>query len=505
MFTLLILAAALISSPASATDIVIATAEEMQGVDSQQVNWVYVPHELLYETLFHLDPKTNAFLPALASAWEQTDNNELIFTIPSGERTLSNGKPLTPELIKASFERYMKISPYSDDFAAVESIRVEGDKLIFVCNSPPPPAMVSMATPFSGVIDAEEAESKGDEAVKSDIPTFGPFKVDEWVQGSHVRMVPNENFSTYNPMVSNKGPVKVDSVTVRFIPDDFTRISELQAGEVDIVYGVPSERVEALKKDANLDFYTKMQEGADMLYLQPSAKGLTDPKVRTAIMRAINRKELVAALSGAAEERYGILAPTMIGFSADFEEEAAKNYFYDPEESARLLDEAGYVQGSGGIRAKGDEKLDFTFLVPFDVPSLRKMAPVIQSQLKAVGINLNIREFEDQYVKQTAIDRKNEISMRQYIWPDGDMLTWLAHTDSGYFNYTDIDQLIEEGRKNSDPAVRAKAYEPAQRAIMEQGLIIPLVSNTEYRAFRKELKNLVFTPLYLFLNDAVRD
>jgi len=501
----LVCAALFAAEKASALDIVLATAEEPQGIDVQQINWVYLPHELMYEPLFCLDSATNDFVPALASAWRITDNNELVFTIPRDGRKLSNGKPLTPELVKAVFERYLKISPYADDLAAVESIKVEGDDVIFVCNAPPTPAMVSIAEPYGGIVDVEEAEKKGDEAVKSDIATYGPFKVDEWVQGSHLRLVPNENFKTYNPLLQNKGPVKLDSVTIRFIPDNFTRISELQAGDVDIAYSVPAERVEALKQDPNIEFNTKLQTGADILYIQPEAKGLTDVKVRLAVLRAINRKELIDALSGTAEERYGILAPTMIGYSQEFEDEAAKNYSYDPKEAARLLDEAGYKPGSDGIRAKGDEKLEFTFLVPFDIPTLKMMAPVIQSQLKAVGISLNIREFEDQYVKQMARDKKNEISMRHYSWPDGDMLTWLAHTDSHYYSYPDIDKLIEDGRINPDPNVRAKTYAIAERAIMERGIIVPLVSNTEYTAYRKDLKNLVFTPMFLFLNDAVRN
>jgi peptide/nickel transport system substrate-binding protein len=493
------------AAPASAMEIVLATAEEMQGVDVQQINWEYLPHELIYEPLFHLDPATNAFVPAAASAWKLTDKNELVFTVPRDGRKFSNGAPFTPEAVKASFERFIRISPYTDDMAAVESIRVEGDDVIFACNSSPVPAMVNISTGYGGIVDVKEAEEKGDEAVKSGIATYGPFKVDEWVQGSHLRIVPNENYKTFNPLVSNKGPVDIDAVTVRFIPDSFTRIQELQAGDVDVIYNVPSERIDALKKDPNIELYSKSQQGADILYIQPEAKGLTDIRVRLAVLRAIDRRELIAALSGMAEERYGILAPVMIGFSREFEEEAAKNYSYDPEEAARLLDEAGYRIGTDGIRTKDGEKLDFEFLVPFDVPTLKKIAPVIQSQLKKAGINLNIREFEDQYVKQTARDRKNQISMRHYSWPDGDMLTWLAHTDSGYFNYPEIDKLIEAGRESADPEVRADVYAVAERAIMEKGIIVPLVSNIDYSAYRKELKGVVFTPLFIFLNDAKRD
>lgn len=184
------------ASPVNAIEIVLATAEEMQGIDVQQINWEYLPHELIYEPLFHLDPKTNAFVPAAASAWKITDKNEIIFTVPRDGRKFSNGTPFTPEAVKASFERFIRISPYTDDMAAVESLKVEGDDVIFICNSSPVPAMVNISTAYGGIVDVTEAGEKGDEAVKSGIATFGPFKVDEWVQGSHLRIVPNENFKT---------------------------------------------------------------------------------------------------------------------------------------------------------------------------------------------------------------------------------------------------------------------------------------------------------------------
>jgi peptide/nickel transport system substrate-binding protein len=337
------------------------------------------------------------------------------------------------------------------------------------------------------------------------VVTFGPFQLEEWVQGSHLRLIPNPYYGTYNPMVKDKGPVKIDALTLRFIPDSFTRVQELVAGDVDIAFDVPGERVESLKKNPDIQLDERFQLGADIIYLQPDAKGLTDVRVRHGIARAIDRKELVTALSGFAEERYGILAPAMIGFSQEFEDEAAKDYSYDPAAAAKLFDEAGYVAGNDGVRAKDGEKLEFTLLVPFDVPTLKIMAPVLQSQLKKAGVNLNIREFEDQYVKQTAKDRKNEVSLRHYIWPDGDMLTWIAHSDSGYFSYPDIDELIVEGRKSADPAVRAKAYAAAEREIMNRGLVIPLVTNIEYTAFRKNIKNLIFLPTYFIINNVVKE
>ncbi|MDR1509099.1 MAG: ABC transporter substrate-binding protein [Synergistaceae bacterium] len=493
-------------APASAAELVIATPDEIQGTDVQQVTWDHVVHQLLFEPLFHLAPDLKSFAPGTASVWKMSgDNREIRFTVPQG-RKFSSGAPLTAEAVKASFDRYLKISPYADDYASLDSVSVEGDDIIFSFKSSPAPAMLSLSSVYGGAVDAKDAESKGQENAKSDIESYGPMKVGEWVQGSHIRLVPNEDYLTYNTLVQNKGPVKIDAITVRFVPDNFTRTQELQAGDVDMIYNVPGERVEALKKDPNIELSSFLQSGCSLLNLNPESPGLSDIAVRRAITRAINRTELVAALSGAAEERYGLISPAMIGFSREYEDEAARLFSFDANEAARLLDEAGYKPGTDGVREKDGTRLDFTFMVAFDIPSAKKMAPVIQAQLKKIGVNANIREFERQYVNQACRDKKYDIATRSYVWGDADMLTYLFHTESEYYSYPDIDALIEAGRESPDPQERAKAYAAAERAIMGKAIAVPLVSDIDYTAYRKSVKGLILTPLkMIFVNDISKE
>ncbi|MDR1966578.1 MAG: ABC transporter substrate-binding protein [Synergistaceae bacterium] len=501
-----VLGAFMACSPASGAELVIATPDEIQGTDVQQVTWDHAVHQLLFEPLFHLAPDLKSFVPGVASEWKMSpDNREIRFTIPQG-RKFSSGEPLTATAFKASFERYLEISPYADDYAALNEIKVEGDDIIFSFKASSAPAMLSLSSVYGGAVDAKDAASKGPEQAKSDIESYGPMKVDEWVQGSHIRLVPNENYATFNTLVQNKAPVKMDAITVRFVPDNFTRVQELQAGDVDMIYNVPGERVEALKKDPNIELASSLQSGCSFLNLNPDVPGLSDIAVRQAILRSINKAELVASLSGVAEERYGMLSPSMIGFSREYEDEASKLFSFDPNEAAKLLDEAGYTPGSDGIREKDGVRLDFTFMVAFDIPSAKKMAPVIQAQLKKIGISANIREFERQYVNQACRDKKYDIATRSYVWGDADMLTYLFHTESQYYSYPDIDALIEAGRESPDPAERAKAYAVAQRAVMEKAIAVPLVSDIDYTAYRKSVKGLILTPLkMIFVNDVSKD
>lgn len=494
-----------VASSAGAVEVVIATPEEPQGTDVQQVTWDNIVHQLLFEPLFYLAPDMKTFVPAAASKWEMSkDGKTLSFEIPAG-RKFSDGEPLTAEAYKKSIERYLKISPFAEDLAAVKEVQVKGNTLNFIYKASAAPSMLSLGTAYGGAVEVKDAEKQGLDKAKSNIQSYGPMKMDKWVQGSHIRLVPNPDYKTFNPIVKNKGPIKVDAITIRFIPDSFTRVKELQAGDVDMIYNVPGERVAALSKDPNVVLHKSLQNGCDLLYINPQIPGLSDVKVRRAMNLAINRKELVAALAGTAEPRYGLLSPAMIGYSAAYEAEAAKQFAFDQKKAEALLDEAGYKMGKDGVRSNGKTKLAFTMLVAFDIPSAKKTAPVIQAQLKKVGITLNLREFERKYVNQACRDKKYEIATRSYIWADADMLTYLFHTESDYYSFPDVDKLIEAGRENPNPEVRAVAYAKAQKAIMDKAVAIPTVSNIDYTAYRKSLTGIILTPIKtIFVSDIAK-
>ena len=490
---------------AGAVEVVIATPEEIQGTDIQQVTWDNVVHQLLFEPLFYLAPDMKTFVPAAASKWEMSEDGRVLsFEVPQG-RKFSNGEPLTAEAFQKSVERYLEICEYADDLAALDKTQVEGDTLNFIFKASPAPSMLSMGSVFGGAVEVKDAEKQGQDKSKSNINSYGPMKTDRWVQGSHIRLVPNPDYYTFNPLVENKGPIKVDAITIRFIPDSFTRVKELQAGDVDMIYNVPGERVAALSKDPNIVLHSSLQNGCDLLYINPEVTGLSDVRVRRAMNLAINREELVAALADTAEPRYGLISPAMIGYSAEYEAEAAKQFAYNQKEAEALLEEAGYTMGKDGIRTDGKTKLEFTMQVAFDIPSAKKTAPVIQAQLKKIGIALNLREFERIYVNRACRDKKYEIATRSYIWADSDILTFLFHTDSGYFSFSDVDELIEAGRVDPNPEVRAVAYAEAQRAIMDKAIVIPTVSNMDYTAYRKSLTGIILTPIKtIFINDIAK-
>src|SRR6185503_1340898 len=71
-------------------------------------------------------------------------------------------------------------------------------------------------------------------------------------------------------------------------------------------------------------------------------------------------------------------------------------YTFDPDKSAKLLDEAGWKVGSDGIREKDGKKLTLELVCCFpDPPSNGRTSELLQAQLKKVGIDVTITNMPD--------------------------------------------------------------------------------------------------------------
>ncbi len=473
---------------APASEIVIATPEEIEGTDIQQIEWENIVHSLVTVPMIRFNRDMSAVKPFMVSDWSlSADGKTMKLTIPQG-LTFSSGNPLTADAIKASFDRYLKISPYATDLEALDKITTEGNVLVMHWKAPPVPALVSLASSYGGLVDVKTAAKITAEEFNRRVVGYGPMVVDEWVQGSHIALKRNPNFKSTFPEAGNQGPSLVDKITVRFIPDDFTRVTEIQSGNVDIIWRVPLENVADLEADDDIVLHSYLQAGCVMFYVNPEAPNLTDVRVRRALQKGVNRQELVAVLANNAQVRHGIMSASMAGFSQKYEDMFAKEYGYDFKAASALLDQAGWKDTNGdGIRDKAGQKLTITAMIGTDYPSSKKTAPVIQAQYKKLGVELKLREFEGKYIKQAVRDKKFDLGARRYQWADGDMLTYLFHTDSKNYAFADIDQLVNQGRYELDPAKRAEIYGQAQALVMEKGLAIPLVTNVNYVAVRKNI------------------
>lgn len=340
-----------------------------------------IPNPSIYETLVGL---THDFdiEPRLAESWEFVEPNTWRFTLRQGV-LFHDGTPFTAEAVAwtlarvaAAGGRTMKIGDDSvaiiDDFT-VEVTPAEQNVLL----------PLQLTSPRDGSIMAP-----GTLNPEVRIGT-GPFKEVEYVAGErHVV----EAFADY--WGTKAGLAKL---TFRYMPDPTTRMLALQAGDVDIVFDVPRESASLLT-------------GADGRRLVTSAVGAyhslsfnihgqapydlgQDPVIREAVSISIDREAIInGGWQGFAATNNTMVPEGVLRDAVSL----VTGPVYDPERAAQILDDAGWVVGSGGTRAKDGRPLRLTMIVGYPSAEIhRPMPELVQAQLSEVGIELELVQTPD--------------------------------------------------------------------------------------------------------------
>lgn len=489
--------------------LVIAIQDEIEGADIQQIGWDNIVHQLLYEPLITFSSDLSEIQPCFAESYEiSPDGLEITFHLYPDSK-FANGDPLTAESVKKSVERMKEISEYGGDVEAIREVHVVDDTTVtYILSKPAPYMWASLASSYGGVVDVDKADEMGKDEFNRNAVGNGPYLLEDWQAGSQVVLKKNPYYKTTNPNVKNKEPLQADTVIIRFIPDEFTRISELEAGNVDVVFDVPAANVTDLKENPDVTTYSYKQAGVNYMMFQTENSPVNNKKVRQAINIGLDRDALADTLDNVVTPQYGFLSDAQAGFSSEKEQEYADKYHFDPDKAKQLLKEAGYSDRNGdGFVDQNGVNLAIEYASPTDKASGKAAAPVIQAQMKALGIDFQIREYEQSYIKQLVRDNKFQAASRNYTWNDADILYYVFTEASGYpWHDSAVTDALTKARYETDPAVRIKDYETAQDALFAQMPAVALFADNYCIAASNKIKGLVVTnDGRVFFNDVTKE
>ncbi len=180
----------------------------------------------------------------------------------------------------------------------------------------------------------------------------GPFVFEEWITNDHASATANAEYWG--------GAPHLDEFIYKVVPDATAGVQQLRTGEIDWFSGIPGASVQDLE---GADVETVVTETLSFTFygynMDPEKTPLfQEPAVRQALFYALDREAMIDAIS----EGYGTVAiGTMPILSWAYNPDGIEEpYAYDPDRARELLDEAGWVEGSDGIREKDGERLAFT-------------------------------------------------------------------------------------------------------------------------------------------------
>ncbi len=174
----------------------------------------------------------------------------------------------------------------------------------------------------------------------------GPFRLKDWVMGSHLIVTAFDAFVLGRP--------KVDEIEVRFIPDDETLAANLLAGTVEVVLGrslagpQAAQVVTAWGGRGHMDLSHSSWIALYPQFIDPNPAVMLELPFRKAALHAINRQELVdELLPGQTSVADSWLLPGQPQYQ-EIEARSVTRYPYDPRRAEVLLSGLGYSRGADG-------------------------------------------------------------------------------------------------------------------------------------------------------------
>jgi peptide/nickel transport system substrate-binding protein len=345
---------------------------------------------------------------------------------------------------------------------------------------------------------------------------FGPWKVDHWTPQVEMLLVPNPNYSlTDKPLLNRiliKEGVALDSA-----------YQQLKAGDIDMLHGEavlvePPNAADLRANGVTIDNVPSASwEHIDFYFGYAPFK---EKAVREAFMRGINRQRIVDVVyKGTTKVENGVVPPLVKfalenpDYAKNYPELAAKyklpQYPYDRAAANKMLDDAGWVKGSDGIRAKGGVKLSFEYGTTNN-PTRIAVQTLVQDDLKQLGVDAVLKQYPaGQYFDPQGPINKGTCKICQFaytqtsisdfsIWDESRVPTddnpnlpnrQQYTTANGAVNakkVTDANQLFNS---DLDPKIQAESSAIAQVGVMTDIAVIPLFQRLNIEFYRATLVN----------------
>jgi peptide/nickel transport system substrate-binding protein len=405
------------------------------------------------------------FRPRLASRWEFSDDHKVLTLYLREDVRWHDGTPLTADDVTFTYELAMDPATgagrYASLFAQVRSVKALDPLTVQVTHSEP------AVTALQGweallILPRHRGESAGTERR---VLGTGPFRLEEWKTGRELTLVAHDDYWGGRP--------HLDRIVFRIIPDAHTRFEALRTGEIDLTSVAPADWpiARSLPSDGPLHFLRFQYRKVYFIAWNGDGSNpfFADPRVRRAMTHALDRQGFVdTVLHGLGRVATSTFVPGTWAHHA-----GSQPLPYDREESARLLQQAGWSDGDGdGIRDRDGQAFRFTLHVYSQDANAQRLAELLQDSLRRLGIAMEIRRLELAAFLQHLRGRDFQAQMSAWTLdadPDPFDFWHSSQTPSGanYAGYADaeMDRLCEEGRREFDPGRRAALYAEVQELL----------------------------------------
>jgi oligopeptide transport system substrate-binding protein len=435
----------------------------------------------IFDGLVQFDAELNP-MPAIAEFWEASHDGRIwTFTLRQGVR-FHHGREVTAQDFVYSFSRFLnsqKSVPVTKFFLRVQGAQdfmqgktqhVEGLKALdrytlqLLLEEPLAPSLLLLALANAYVVPQEEVERQEERFGRSPVGT-GPFKFVRWEQNKEIVLEANDQYYEGRPFLN----MLVYKIVAGSRLEE--RFAEFLRGDLEETI-IPSDKTEEVRTNPQYQRYQRVSRPAlSLIYIgfNTQPKPFDDKRVRQAFNYAVNKEAIVREITQMRTlPATGALPPGMLGYDPELQ-----GYPYDPAKAELLLAEAGYPHGAGFpvVQLWTGHKAEST----------KAELTAYQQYLAHVGVQVEIHFAPDWPTYQSMLEQ-GKLSMFRLAWyadfPDPDnILSPLLHsanpTNRTFYRHPQVDQLLEQARKEFNDVQRVALYRRVERLVIDDAPWIP--------------------------------
>ena len=397
---------------------------------------------LVLETLLELAPD-GALRPALAATWSDSeDHRTTTFTLR--DATFSDGATLRAADVIATFDALMDpknpTAGLRGEFAGLGAWKALDEKNVQLTWSRPSPFTLRALTRLP-IFSAAQLAGDWAETLRNPIGS-GPFVIAKWERGQSLTLKRRDG-----------GAAHLDTITFRFVKDQTAAFTMMERGEIDLMTALTPQLWRALESARWAPPTWNRIKSPDNSYSyiawNEANPAFADARVRRALAHLYDAKLISKVVD------LDLELPTSCPYLRGSEscDAALAPPVFSPDDARALLTDAGISP---------DKPLTFHLLIPSASQRLAKLVPILQEQMKPVGVELEIEKVESAVLSSRVAKRDFDAVSR--LWTEFDTeqdvfpMFHSSQLDGGdnWVGYSspDADRLIEQVRTEFDAEKR---------------------------------------------------
>jgi peptide/nickel transport system substrate-binding protein len=438
----------------------------------------------VYDQLVRLTPDAKQLVPGLAKSWSVTNGGKsYIFHLRDAE--FSNGDPVTAQDVAFSWARASSPKALANfalaDLASTKVINAHTIEANLKQVSAP--FLNNIALWPASVLDEKVFNKVGESYYKDHPIGSGPFSVASFQPGNEVVLKKNPHWWDTDSC-GNHYPY-LNEVILKYIPNDNTRVTALQGGQLDAMYNVPYNEVSSLNGNGITSAVTP-QLGIIGLALSQKVAAFRNVKVMQAINYAIDRAAIVKSVFfGNATPAESSIAPGIDFYTGKY------GYPYDLTKAKSLM------------AASGVKSFTATLTVPAGDSIAAAIAQIFQTEMKAIGGNIQIQSLDPTTLDNEEQEQKLQISYGAGTYdnldPSANALFCCVSNGGAFSNYTGwkdpaADALFAKTQVALNPTTRGQLYDKWQQVIQQNGPFVWIVNPTNTFAYHSDVHDFFLQP-----------